>query len=144
MRSWRKCITHVRKDYPSPYNVDYHTTAAHSDTTTDSEFCPSPNTEGFSLPNQLSDSWKRSVNTWPTLWRSQSLLNTALFEWCESEGAVGAWAQYFVADGFLAHQGGGGGGEDFILAAVLVIQRLLTFLKMGKIKNNLSFIHSLN
>lgn len=94
--------------------------------------CPSPNTEGFALPNQLFDSWKCSVNTRPTLWRTQSLLNISLFEWCESEGAVGPGAQHFGADGFLAHQRGRGCGEDFVLAAGRVIWRLLTLLlQMG-------------
>ena len=108
-----------------------------SDTTTDSEWLPITccNTEGFSLPNKLSDSWKRSVNARPTLWWGQSLLNGSLFERCEGEGAVSAGANYFRADGFLAHQGGGGGGEDFILAAVLVVRRLMTLILLigGKI-----------
>ena len=90
--------------------------------------CPSPNTEGFALPNQLFDSGKCSVNTWPTLWRTQSLLNISLFEWCESEGAVGPGAQRFSADGFLAHQRWRGGGEDFVLAAGRLIGSLLTLL----------------
>lgn len=90
--------------------------------------CPSPDTEESALPNQLSDSWKRSVNTRPTLWRTQLLLYSSLFEWCECKGAVSSRAQQFRSNGFLAHQGRGGCGKDFILAAVWVIRRLLILL----------------
>lgn len=89
---------------------------------------PPPDTEGFALPNKLSDSGERPVNGRPTLWRVQSLLDVALFERREREGAVSPRTQRFGADGFLAKQGGRGGGEDFILAAVWVLRRLLFFL----------------
>lgn len=98
-----------------------------SDTTTDSD-CPSPDTEESALPNQLSDSWKCSVNTWPTLWRTQLFLYSSLFEWCECKGAVSPRAQHFGSNGFLAHQGRGGCGKDFVLAAVWVLRRLLILL----------------
>lgn len=115
---WGKNIHHLSK-LSKPQKL--------SDTTTDSD-CPSPDTEEFALPNQLSDSWKRSVNTRPTLWRTQLLLYSSLFEWGECKGAVSPRAQQFRSNGFLAHQGRGGCGKDFILAAVWVIRRLLILL----------------
>lgn len=119
-------MTHVRQkiQYPSPYQMKVYLLTPQQTVSG----CPAPNNEGFALPNQLFDSWKCSVNTRPTLWRTQSLLNISLFEWCESEGAVGPGAQRFGADGFLAHQRGRGGGEDFVLAAGRVIGRILTLL----------------
>ena len=98
---------------------------------------------GFSLPNQLSDSWKHSVNTGPTLWCVQALLDQALLEGREREGAVRPRAQRLGADGLLTNQrggggGGGGGGEHVVSAASCVIERLVVFLRMREKKNVIS------